>query len=409
MLQVLPWWRHPQLVRDVEILIDQGLETNLDLLERLWSRPETFALVPTKTGVTRDWLNEALGKLPPHLIIGHFCLLTSGSTGTPKLVVGCKTRATKLAQVLHSAQASGAVEQAILALPLAYCYAFVNQWVWSRVFEKRLILGGGFSKPDVLLSALHRAGAAMLCLVGPQAPLVLQMFAGETFPGIIRLHFAGGRFPQEHIVALQQMFPSARIFNNYGCAEAMPRLTVRAAEDGTDARDIGAPLPGVELMARENSELLFRSSYRAVAQLDAHSCREFPDELWIPTGDVGRVRPDGQWQLLGRASEVFKRYGEKIALPQILTTITEHWSGEAGAYRERDGAGEDGYVLVVSPSPTAADLTALLRALRANHPRTHWPLRIESLPSMPKLSNGKIDNITLATKAGTSLEWRQRI
>jgi acyl-CoA synthetase (AMP-forming)/AMP-acid ligase II len=155
--------------------------------------------------------------------------------------------------------------------------------------------------------------------------------------------------------------------------------------------------------------LVFRSEYQAVAQADPQDVSEFTDGAWIPTGDLAEPGADGRWRLLGRAGEIFKRYGEKIALSRILTTVAHAWGGQASAYRERDPAGEEGYVLVVSPPPSAADLSALLRAFRSDYGRAHWPLRIESTPAIPALSNGKTDTHALRTLTDTTAHWRQRI
>ena len=70
----------------------------------------------------------------------------------------------------------------------------------------------------------------MICLIGAQVPLLIEYYAGHVFSGVIRVHFAGGRFPAERLGDLHQIFPNAQIFNNYGCAEALPRLTLRPAE-----------------------------------------------------------------------------------------------------------------------------------------------------------------------------------
>src|ERR1035441_6572038 len=108
----------------------------------------------------------------------------------------------------------------------------------------------------------------MICLVGAQVPLLAQYYEDHSFPGVIRVHFAGGRFPQERLDEVRRLFPQAAIFNNYGCAEAMPRLTLRRAEAATVAHHIGWPLPGVEMQSDEGSRVLFRSPYGAVALMD---------------------------------------------------------------------------------------------------------------------------------------------
>jgi acyl-CoA synthetase (AMP-forming)/AMP-acid ligase II len=392
----------------VSVLFD-GPATGVAALDEYWGRHDTFAYVPEKSSVSREWVQEAIRTLPSQYRAGHFCLLTSGSTGTPKLVVGRKDRAERLAGVLHEVQESGPVMETLVTLPLSYCYAFVNQWLWARVAGRRLVMTPGLSQPDVLLANLGNARNAMLCLVGSQVPLLFSLFGEQRFAGVLRVHFAGGRFPQEHIPRLRAMFPNARIFNNYGCAEAMPRLALRLAEDADEASDIGCPLPGVQLKTGEQGELLFLSEYRGVAQVDANGCRVIPDEEWIGCGDLARQDGNGRWKLLGRSGEVFKRHGEKIALPQILASVGNCWSGQANYYREPDGGGEEGYVLVLCPTPDRTAIHALLQVFRARHPRTHWPLRIESMEALPVLPNGKVDGFSLKHQAGKLLHWRQRI
>jgi len=378
-------------------------------LEEHWNGEETFAYLPEKSPVPRDWVAGALESLPEALRTGCFCLLTSGSTGSPRIVVGSKGRAERLAAVLHQAQQSEPVAETIVTLPLSYCYAFVNQWLWARMSGRRLVMTHGLSRPDALLASLRGAGDAMLCLVGPQVPLLIGMAGEEAFPGVVRIHFAGGRFPQERIPRLRAMFPNARIFNNYGCAEAMPRLTLRPAEAGGEASDIGLPIPGVQLKTGEAGEILFRSEYRGVALVDSEGCRPIPDDEWIASGDLGREDAGGHWHVLGRPGEVFKRYGEKVAIPQVLATVNQHWTGQSSSYRDRDSAGEDGFALVLCPVPPEETVRSILQALRALHPRTHWPLRIESRDALPLLPNGKVDGGALKDLDGKLLHWRQRI
>jgi len=390
-------------------ILSEGSPDGLRALQSHWEAEETFAYIPEKSPVSISWITQCLNQLPEDYLQGHFCLLTSGSTGDPKLVVGQKQRSEKLAAVLHGVQQSEPVQETIVSLPLTYCYAFVNQWVWSRIMGRRLVPTPGFSRPDEFLKTLRGATDAMLCLIGPQVAFLTSMIGRESFPGVIRLHFAGGRFPQERIPVLREMFPNAKIFNNYGCAEAMPRLTLRLAEEGDDAGDIGVPLPGVQLRTSETGDLFFLSEYRIVAQIDAAGFRVIADDEWIPSGDLACRREDSHWNLLGRRGDVFKRYGEKISVPQILATVNEHWKGDVAHYRDKDSAGEDGYVLVLSPVPREDHIRSLLHAFRVSHTRTHWPLRIESVATLPLLANGKVNAFALRDTGEKFLHWRQRI
>lgn len=392
----------------IPILVEQHDPADLAALDEAWSAGATFAFVPEKSGVPAAWLDSALSSIPEDLRTGHFALLTSGSTGRPKLVIGAKARSEALARLLHDVQESEPVAEAILALPLTYCYSFVNQWLWARVMSRRVVQTHGFSQPDTLRDALRRSQSAMICLVGIQVPLIAGYFAAERFEGVIRVHFAGGRFPQNELDVVRRCFPNAAIFNNYGCAEAMPRLTVRHAEEADIGSDVGCPLPGVAMRAGEAGELLFRSPLGAVALIDDEGLHRIAPEDWTATGDLGRIEA-GRVILTGRASEVFKRHGEKIALPILLESVGHSWRGGAAFYRERDSRGEEGHVLVLAPHPGDEATRAILQTFRERHPRALWPLRIESVEQLPSLPNGKVDVGALPSLGNKIVHWRQRI
>jgi acyl-coenzyme A synthetase/AMP-(fatty) acid ligase len=266
----------------VRVFHEHEINADLCLLASAWQGDETFALVPDRAGVPGEWIRSSLASLPGPLRTGHFAMLTSGSTGSPKLIIGNKNRTESLARTLHQAQHSEPVAQAVLTLPLTYTYSFVNQWVWTHVHGRTLVKTRGLSHPEELETALAAAKDAMLCLVGVQVPLLAKYLHGRVFPGVIRVHFAGGRFPQEKLGDVGRMFPNARVFNNYGCAEAMPRLTIRRAEDSDQASNIGRTLPGIEMKANSDDALVFRSEYGAVGVVEGEGgFREITRETWV--------------------------------------------------------------------------------------------------------------------------------
>jgi long-chain acyl-CoA synthetase len=393
---------------DVAVIRESEIRSNFRVLEIRWQSAETFAVLPSNLPLSDEWLDDALHCLPQTFCTKHFLLLTSGSTGQPKMIVASRERAEHLVEVIHRAQDGEAARETICCLPLSYSYSFVNQWLWSRILGRRIILTDGFMRPDELKLALDAANDAMICMVGAQVSLLQSFFGGRTFPGIIRLHFAGGRFPQEQLGPLKQMFPNAAVFNNYGCAEAMPRLTIRRAEDSDVSANIGRPLAGVELKSGIEDQLLFRSPFRAVGFIENSSFHTFDDNDWVDTGDLGRADDNGMWILLGRKSEVFKRFGEKISLPAIDAVVKRAWIGELAFYRETDSMGENGHVMVIAPHPEVRQVKAILMELRRDFSRPHWPLRVESLERLPRLPNNKVDTRGLKEQKNLIVHWSQR-
>jgi acyl-CoA synthetase (AMP-forming)/AMP-acid ligase II len=390
-------------------LTENEIRSDLRQLEDAWSGKASFAILPDKLSVSRDWLDQNLALIPSERQIGHFVLLTSGTTGQPKLVVGARDRAAALSRELHHRQDSEMVRQTISVLPIAYSYSFVNQWLWAREHGRCFSLTAGLGDPTGVVQSLADADQAMLCLVGIQVPLIASGAEGRSFPGVVRLHFAGGRFPQERLEELYRFFPNAQVYNNYGCAEAMPRLTVRAAGQSPDAANVGKPLKGVELKIGDDAAVLFRSPYGAVGVVENGAYKNIEAQDWIPSGDMGVLEADGSLRLLGRGSEVFKRHGEKVSIASLATTVGSVWSRQFTFYRDTDASGEEGCALVLAPAANVDEIRPILFALRKHHPRSHWPLRVEVMRELPILPNGKPDLRTIKASSSKSEIWRQHI
>jgi acyl-CoA synthetase (AMP-forming)/AMP-acid ligase II len=390
-------------------LTENEIRSDLKQLEDAWSSEASFAILPDKLSVSRDWLDQNLALIPSEHQTGHFVLLTSGTTGQPKLVVGARDRAAALSRELHHRQDSETVRQTISVLPIAYSYSFVNQWLWAREYGRYFSLTAGLGDPAGVVKSLTDAEQAMLCLVGVQVPLITSSANGLSFPGVVRLHFAGGRFPQERLEELSRVFPNAQVYNNYGCAEAMPRLTIRAADQSPDAANVGKPLEGIELKIGDDGEVLFRSPYGAVGVVENGVYKSIEAQDWIPSGDIGALEEDGSLRLLGRGSEVFKRHGEKVSIASLATTVGSVWSQQFVFYRDTDTSGEEGCALVLAPAPNTDEILPILLALRKHHPRSHWPLRVEVMQELPILPNGKPDLRTTKASRSKSEIWRQHI
>jgi hypothetical protein len=64
--------------------------------------------------------------------------------------------------------------------------------------------------------------------------------------------------------------------------------------------------------------------------------------------------------------------------------------------------------MVLAPHNYKDQLRAILMELRRDFTRPHWPLRVESMEQLPRLSNNKVDTLALAARADITLQWSQR-
>jgi long-chain acyl-CoA synthetase len=394
----------------MRILDEKLVRGDITLLSQAWTDERSFCIRPARSGVDEAWLEAALASLPVEFGSAHFALLTSGSTGRPKLVVANKSRSERLARVLDEVQQSQSVEATVVTLPLSYCYALINQWLWAHVMQRKLIMTNGLKAMPQLADVFAEQSAASVCLVGAQVRLLADGLRGRQFPGVIRVHFAGGPFPQTALELVRDLFPNAAIYNNYGCTEAMPRLTLRHVDESEDPSIVGKPLPGISMRSGSAGEILFQSPYGAVGFVDEGAeYVAISESDWVPSGDLGECLPDGMWKIHGRQGQVFKRFGEKISLSQVKDAIAQCWDGEINFYREDDPSGEAGHVLVLQPEPSETQVRGILKALRKAFPRTHWPLRVEGVSTLSLLPNGKIDAVRLAEESKKNIYWRQRL
>ncbi|MCB0393246.1 MAG: acyl--CoA ligase [Bdellovibrionales bacterium] len=373
-----------------------------------WDSPASVLVTP------RSLANDPSTKKPIKLFnaeypISHFGLFTSGSTGKPQLLIGNKERAHQLVEKIHFAQDNQVCDSTVLILPPTYSYAFVNQLIWAHHFKKQIVLTSGFKDPECLFKSLEETASSMTCMVKSLVPMLFRYAGKRTFPNVLRLNFAGGPFPHSHFAELKNIFPNAKVFNNYGCTEALPRLTVQEMSIESPIGEVGKPLIGIEMTTNSDGEILFKSPYSAVARITENGIQRLTDE-WIPTGDFGDCQ-NGKWQVKGRNNEVFKRHGEKIVVQSVISRLEEVWGHALYWYPSPDSLGEPSFSLVIEGTVSKDSIKTLLLELRATFSRYQWPLKIESVEKVPFLENNKVDSLQLAKDKNIkrTVLWSQNI
>jgi amino acid adenylation domain-containing protein len=123
-----------------------------------------------------------------------------------------------------------------------------------------------------------------------------------------------------------------------------------------------------------------------------------PGERMYRSGDLGRWRPDGTLELLGRADDQVKIRGVRVELGELNSVIATHPAvGQAATILREDQPGDRRLVAYVvaaqaGPAPTAA---ALRRHVAAAVPEAIVPSAFVILNSLPVNVNGKVDNARL--------------
>ncbi|GIG40584.1 non-ribosomal peptide synthetase [Cellulomonas phragmiteti] len=130
------------------------------------------------------------------------------------------------------------------------------------------------------------------------------------------------------------------------------------------------------------------------------------DGRWYRTGDLGRYRPDGLLEFLGRADRQVKIGGHRLELGEVEAALVEHPAVRRAAVvavGERADRRLVGFV-VPADAPDAAGPGDALPDVLTAHLRAHVPAHavpgtLHVLPAMPLTANGKVDTAALTARA----------
>ena len=130
------------------------------------------------------------------------------------------------------------------------------------------------------------------------------------------------------------------------------------------------------------------------------------DERLYKTGDLGRYRPDGNIEFLGRNDFQVKIRGFRIELGEIESRLTSHPGGRrAVCWRGRTRPGTSGLVAILYTSLGAQvpDAETLRAHLSATLPDYMVPAAYVLMEAFPLTPNGKLDRKALPAPVETRI------
>jgi acyl-CoA synthetase (AMP-forming)/AMP-acid ligase II len=175
--------------------------------------------------------------------------------------------------------------------------------------------------------------------------------------------------------------PGAEVLSIYGMTEAAPLAVATAEEKLAHAGTgdlLGTPLAGVDIVVADD-ELVVRAPHLCPRYLGGPPLTE------LPTGDLGRVEPDGRVVLLGRRKDMLIR-GEHNIYPGLYEPSVAALPGVLDALLvglpDQD-TGDEEVVLAVVLEP-GADLAAVRARLPALIPASAFPDRVVRISEVPR-------------------------
>jgi acyl-coenzyme A synthetase/AMP-(fatty) acid ligase len=255
-------------------------------------------------------------------------------------------------------------------------------------------------------------------------PTVLRQILGALGPGEIvpDLQLVGvfgeGTTWQDVRELRSHLRADSIIFNAYGQQEAGSIAVMMVVSD-TPIEDgplpVGRPLPerevsivdesGHQVPAGERGEIIVRSSSTALGYWNEEILQSkvfFPQpdgSMIVHTGDVGRFRPDGLLEHLGRLDRMVKVVGNRVDLTEVeVALLSSEDVADAVATTYTNDRGELRIrAFVVPVTSRSVDTLELRTWLAGRLPRSALPDAIEAIGQIPKLPNGKADRNALVS------------
>ena len=340
-------------------------------------------------------------------------LSTSGSTGSPKLVRLSAESLLANARAIVAALGIRATDVAATTLPLHYCYGL-------SVLHSHLLAGAALllTEDSVVDERFWSDLVAHGVTTFPGVPHTYELlertgFASREIPSLRYLTQAGGRLRPDRVRALAEL-GQRKGFDfvvMYGQTEATARMAVLPADLAVTAPEaIGRPVPGGAFSLRPvdggepgTGELVFTGPNVMLGYAESGADLALGRTVTeLRTGDLGRQRPDGLWEVTGRLARVAKVLGHRLDLDRVERLLAERGAVVAAA----DGG--DRLLLGVAAGARSVDAGALRALVRDEIGLPGTAVSVVAVPDLPRLPSGKVDYAALVRASETTEEETAR-
>ncbi|GAA4184512.1 hypothetical protein GCM10022252_13550 [Streptosporangium oxazolinicum] len=387
------------------------------------------AVKPVLLDATDTWGPQPSGTALPVTGPGDaaYVIYTSGSTGRPKGVVNTHGGIVNRLAWMQDRFGLTPAEAVLQKTPTSFDVS-VWEFFWPLVTGASLVpvRPGGHRDPNHQRDLIKAHSVSTAHFVPSMLALFLEETGIESCRSLKRVICSGEELPPRLAARFFERLPGVELHNLYGPTEAAVDVTAwRVEPEGVDALHtlpIGPPMPGNRLHALDDllrpapvgvpghlhiGGVQVARGYAGRPGLTAE--RFVPDPYGPPgsrlyaTGDLARVRADGNLEFLGRLDDQVKVHGWRVELGEIEAVIAEHPRVRRAVVALRDDApGGHGLVGYVDWSGDASALTAeLRRTLARKLPAALIPQAFVGIDDIPLGPSGKLDRGALPAPTGS--------
>jgi amino acid adenylation domain-containing protein len=356
-----------------------------------------------------------------------YCMYTSGSTGLPKGVQITHRSISAFFRAVHPILGADENSRCLNTSNLHFDVSVVDL-LYPLYCGATVVITPAIPLPPLLVGLLERERITHLAAVGSTMRLLAEHsdgFRGRDLTALRRLMTGAEVIDPWAVQQWLAAAPDLKVVNGYGPTEAtclvLAEVIDRREPGRTRPYPIGRPLAGVTLRFLDASgtastagpgEIAVSGDQVMLGYLNRpqEQQRAFVDLAGVRyyrTGDLGRLRPDGSVDYLGRGDDEIKHRGYRINLQEVRRTIEQHAQvGRAFVVQVADARGRSALGCAVlaphaeqtsaagvwqlreMPVEQAAELQAHLESYLPAYMR---PEHIRVLTALPMLSTGKPD------------------
>ncbi|HVZ31443.1 MAG TPA: non-ribosomal peptide synthetase, partial [Polyangiaceae bacterium] len=373
------------------------------MLERVWGAESRHPDTPPQPRVQPETL--------------AYVMYTSGSTGKPK---GVRVPHRQLDNWLSALETMLPFEAGeVVGQKTTFVFAVAVKELFAGLLNgcpQAFIGNDAVRDTTAFVAALAKHRVSRLNIGPSHLANVIEHLrsSGQRLPALKICITAGEPLPKATVLAFRELFPGARLLNNYGCTELNDICYYDTASfDGQrDFVPIGTPIANTKVYVLDRQGRLVpegvagelhvasASMPEGYHGLDALTAERFslnpfgaePGERLYNTGDVVRFLPDGTLDFIGRWDFQVKVRGFRVDVRQVEQVL-----GDFQGIRARAVVGKgDRLIAFYTCEPSKDVRVADLRGfLQDRLPAYMVPDAFVRLDAMPQLPNGKLNRRAL--------------
>ena len=268
------------------------------------------------------------------------CIYTGGTTGFPKGAL--LTHAAVLTTERHVGDIVrlDRTDRVLYGAPLTSVFGCCNALIAAWTHDACLVLLETFD-PAASLETIQRDRCTVV--YGVPTMFIMQLAhpaLSSTDCSSLRSGMIGGASaPVDLVHAIRDRLGIRDLLSGYGMTEtcAVSTITRIGDDPAIVAETVGRPLPGVEVkildpatagsaMTGTEGEICVRGGNVMVGYFNnpMETKRALDDDGWLHTGDVGRIREDGNLQITGRTTDMFITGGFNVHPAEIENLLFSH-------------------------------------------------------------------------------------